>query len=222
MAPELGSRIAGETDGGIVAPNRRSRVRTTARFRSRERNAHLRGLNRPHCGAGAAGGIPADATIRTSRLQARLPCGRIGLGMTRDCRALNEGALFVMPFCDAYWSRLLGTMATEIEALLLAARQDRYIFIDCGANFGSWSVLASSRSFGPSRRSRSRHLALTCSISTATQNSMGIASAVCTPPSAAAAVALCASPAQAVRTWAGTCARWIRSNSPSEVSCRSA
>ena len=145
---------------------------TTARFRSPERNAHRRGRDRPHRGAGAAGGIPADATIRTSRLRHRLSCGRIVVARREIVVRLNEGALFFMPFGDAYWSRLLGTMTTEIEALLRAARQDRYTFVDCGANFGYWSVLASSRSFG-AQQSRSRHLAPTCSISIATQKLNG-------------------------------------------------
>lgn len=64
---------------------------------------------------------------------------------------LNEDALFDMPFCDAYWSRLLNCSyhyEQEIEALLRAARHDRYTFVDCGANFGYWSILASSRAFG--------------------------------------------------------------------------
>lgn len=64
---------------------------------------------------------------------------------------LNEDALFAMPFCDGYWSRLLNRgydYEEEIEALLRAARQDHYAFVDCGANFGYWSVLASSRPFG--------------------------------------------------------------------------
>lgn len=78
-----------------------------------------------------------------------------------------------MPFGDAYWSRLLGTMTTEIEALLRAARQDRYTFVDCGANYVGARCLDQLN---------------------------GIASAACMPPSAVAAVALCASRAQAGRT----------------------
>ena len=64
---------------------------------------------------------------------------------------LNEDALFAMPFCDAYWSRLLNCSyhyEQEIEASLRAARHERYTFVDCGANFGYWSLLASSRAFG--------------------------------------------------------------------------
>ncbi|WP_249125561.1 FkbM family methyltransferase [Bradyrhizobium manausense] len=36
----------------------------------------------------------------------------------------------------------------EIEAFLRCAADLRYSFVDCGANFGYWSVLASSRPFG--------------------------------------------------------------------------
>lgn len=64
---------------------------------------------------------------------------------------LNEDAVFAMPFCDAYWSRLLNRSydyEEEINALLHCAREERYGFVDCGANFGYWSVLASSKPFG--------------------------------------------------------------------------
>ncbi len=64
---------------------------------------------------------------------------------------LNEDAVFAMPLCDAYWSRLLNRShdyEEEISALLHCAREEQYGFVDCGANFGYWSVLASSKPFG--------------------------------------------------------------------------
>jgi FkbM family methyltransferase len=64
---------------------------------------------------------------------------------------LNEDADFAIPFCDGYWSRLLNPRydyEEEIEAFLRSAAGLRYSFVDCGANFGYWSVLASSRPFG--------------------------------------------------------------------------
>lgn len=64
---------------------------------------------------------------------------------------LNEDAAFAVPFCDGYWSRLLNRRydyEEEIEAFLKGAADLRYSFVDCGANFGYWSVLASSRPFG--------------------------------------------------------------------------
>ena len=64
---------------------------------------------------------------------------------------LNEDAAFAFPFCDGYWSRMLNRRydyEEEIEAFLSNAADLRYSFIDCGANFGYWSVLASSMPFG--------------------------------------------------------------------------
>lgn len=64
---------------------------------------------------------------------------------------LNEDAIFAIPFCDSYWSRLLNRRydyEEEIEVFLRTAAPSRYFFVDCGANFGYWSVLASSRPFG--------------------------------------------------------------------------
>lgn len=65
---------------------------------------------------------------------------------------LNADAVFSIPFADGYWSRLLNTKYAyeeEIEIVLRAAANIDYDFIDCGANFGYWSVLSSSRVFGP-------------------------------------------------------------------------
>ena len=64
---------------------------------------------------------------------------------------LNEDAAFAIPFCDGYWSRMLNRKydyEEEIEAFLRSVTDLRYSFVDCGANFGYWSVLASSRPFG--------------------------------------------------------------------------
>ncbi|MFN4922161.1 FkbM family methyltransferase [Bradyrhizobium sp.] len=64
---------------------------------------------------------------------------------------LNEDAAFAMPFCDSYWSRLLNRnydYEEEIEAFLESVRNDQYVFVDCGANFGYWSVLVSSQPYG--------------------------------------------------------------------------
>lgn len=64
---------------------------------------------------------------------------------------LNGDAEFSIPFCDGYWSRILNRSydyEEEIEAFLMSAADVRYSFLDCGANFGYWSVLASSQPFG--------------------------------------------------------------------------
>lgn len=83
----------------------------------------------------------------------RLGCKAIANLMARRdiVVRLNEDAEFAIPFCDGYWSRLLNRRyhyEEEIEALLRSAVDVRYSFVDCGANFGYWSALASSRSFG--------------------------------------------------------------------------
>ncbi|QDM20580.1 FkbM family methyltransferase [Tardiphaga sp. vice352] len=64
---------------------------------------------------------------------------------------LNSDALFSVPFADGYWSRLLNRRydyEEEIEAFLKGASDIDYVFVDCGANFGYWSVIASSAPFG--------------------------------------------------------------------------
>jgi FkbM family methyltransferase len=64
---------------------------------------------------------------------------------------LNDDARFAFPFGDGYWSLLLDrayTYEVEIERFLLAVAGVDFTFIDGGANFGFWSVLASSRPFG--------------------------------------------------------------------------
>lgn len=83
----------------------------------------------------------------------RLGCKLVAVAVAeRDIIVrLNEDAVFAFPFCDGYWSRMLNPRydyEEEIEAFLRNAADLRYSFIDCGANFGYWSVLASSRPFG--------------------------------------------------------------------------
>ena len=83
----------------------------------------------------------------------RLGCRTLALIATkRDIIIrLNEDAVLEIPFCDGYWSRLLNRRyhyEEESEALLRSLVKDRYFFIDCGANFGYWSVLTSSLPFG--------------------------------------------------------------------------
>lgn len=85
-------------------------------------------------------------------------------GFSRGCKAvsafvpnqdiliqLNHDALFAVPFADGYWSILLShwfEYEGEIAALLSRAADTPCTFVDCGANFGYWSVLASSTPFG--------------------------------------------------------------------------
>ena len=67
---------------------------------------------------------------------------------------LNGDATFAFPYGDGYWSKLLSRSfryEVELELLFLAARDVDYTFVDCGANYGYWSVLVSSAPFGKHR-----------------------------------------------------------------------
>jgi len=64
---------------------------------------------------------------------------------------LNEDAVFSFPFCDGYWSLLLDrnySYERDMEAFFRGIADADYTLIDCGANFGYWSTLVSSRPFG--------------------------------------------------------------------------
>jgi FkbM family methyltransferase len=64
--------------------------------------------------------------------------------------ALNDNAQFIYPEDDPYWSIALsgGTYEPEINWVLLRAVERPYAMIDAGANYGFWSVLASSALYG--------------------------------------------------------------------------
>jgi FkbM family methyltransferase len=64
---------------------------------------------------------------------------------------LNPDAIFAFPYGDGYWSKLLNRSfryEDELELLFLDSRDVDYAMIDCGANYGYWSVLVSSAPFG--------------------------------------------------------------------------
>jgi FkbM family methyltransferase len=64
---------------------------------------------------------------------------------------LNPDAVFEFPYGDGYWSKLLNRAyhyEDELELLFLGAVDVDYTFIDCGANYGYWSVLVSSAPYG--------------------------------------------------------------------------
>ena len=71
-------------------------------------------------------------------------------GMTSA--ALNDDALFVFPADDPYWKSGgnvgRGLYEPEIDWVMLRSVGRPYALIDCGANMGYWSVLASSRPYG--------------------------------------------------------------------------
>jgi FkbM family methyltransferase len=64
---------------------------------------------------------------------------------------LNADAVFEFPYGDGYWSKLLNRSyhyEDELEVLFRDSAEVDYTFIDCGANYGYWSVLVSSKPFG--------------------------------------------------------------------------
>jgi FkbM family methyltransferase len=64
---------------------------------------------------------------------------------------LNSDAIFAFPYGDGYWSKLLNRSfkyEDELELLFRASADVDYTLLDCGANYGYWSVLVSSAPFG--------------------------------------------------------------------------
>jgi FkbM family methyltransferase len=64
---------------------------------------------------------------------------------------LNADAVFEFPYGDGYWSKLLNRSyryEDELELLFRDSIGVDYTFLDCGANYGYWSVLVSSKPFG--------------------------------------------------------------------------
>jgi FkbM family methyltransferase len=64
---------------------------------------------------------------------------------------LNPDATFEFPYGDGYWSKLLNRSyhyEDELELLFRGAVNVDYTLLDCGANYGYWSVLVSSAPFG--------------------------------------------------------------------------
>jgi FkbM family methyltransferase len=64
---------------------------------------------------------------------------------------LNSDATFEFPYGDGYWSKLLNRSycyEDELELLFRNSADVDYTLLDCGANFGYWSVLISSAPYG--------------------------------------------------------------------------
>jgi FkbM family methyltransferase len=67
---------------------------------------------------------------------------------------LNPDSTFEFPYGDGYWSKLLDRSfryEVELDRLFKGAIDVSYTLIDCGANYGYWSVLVSSMAFGSHR-----------------------------------------------------------------------
>jgi len=64
---------------------------------------------------------------------------------------LNNDCNFRFPFGDSYWSRLLAPSVVyepEMLSLYQLIRDEDYCLVDCGANFGYWSVLVTGAGLG--------------------------------------------------------------------------
>jgi FkbM family methyltransferase len=64
---------------------------------------------------------------------------------------LNSDATFAFPYGDGYWSKLLNrsfSYENELELLFRDSVDVDYTLLDCGANYGYWSVLVSSVPYG--------------------------------------------------------------------------
>ena len=64
---------------------------------------------------------------------------------------LNPDATFEFPYGDGYWSKLLNrsfSYENELELLFQDSVGVDYTLLDCGANYGYWSVLVSSAPYG--------------------------------------------------------------------------
>ena len=64
---------------------------------------------------------------------------------------LNSDATFAFPYGDGYWSKLLNrsfAYEDELELLFRDSVGVDYTLLDCGANYGYWSVLVSSAPYG--------------------------------------------------------------------------
>ena len=65
--------------------------------------------------------------------------------------ALNDHSTFVFPYGDPYWGRLLNNKVeyeANVQEFLRRIAGNDHAFIDCGANFGFMSILASDPEFG--------------------------------------------------------------------------
>ena len=65
--------------------------------------------------------------------------------------AVGQESRFAFPLGDPYWARLLApsyAYEPEIEQVLLGIRDKPFLFLDCGANFGYWSVFCTDSKIG--------------------------------------------------------------------------
>lgn len=115
---------------------------------------------------GTLAGSTARETIvvRALRAGARISSNWSYRGFAAGCRALraftpervmqvrlNDDAVFSFPFADGYWSLLLDphySYERDIDLFFRSIADTDYTLVDCGANFGYWSTLVTSRLYG--------------------------------------------------------------------------
>ena len=113
-------------------------------------------MREPTCGSGRLRWRwrRARRSRRISRIAATIGCANL-LRKTLPERniaiKLNSDATFEFPYGDGYWSKLLNRSyhyEDELELLFRDSADVDYTLLDCGANYGYWSVLVSSEPFG--------------------------------------------------------------------------
>lgn len=75
-------------------------------------------------------------------------------GSKNTIAILNEDTIFSYPNLDYYWDYYIKgerLYEEEIYNLLIKLRSNSYFFLDCGANFGYWSLLVTSSALGRKR-----------------------------------------------------------------------
>jgi len=115
-------------------------------------------------GAIEGAGIREKLLIMAFQAGARMSSSWTHRGFGLSCRALrpmvpnrdifvrlNEDAVFAFPFGDGYWSTILDrkyVYERDIDVFLRGISDIDYVLLDCGANYGYWSTLVSSRPYG--------------------------------------------------------------------------
>lgn len=111
----------------------------------REPTAYARMLSR---GLRAYGTSPRLNWRRFTRLAKLVRVAHLRRGL--HSAQLNADSRFIFPLGDHYWHSVFLGWSYEpgVEWLFRRIKDLPYALIDCGANMGYWSVLASSREFG--------------------------------------------------------------------------
>ncbi len=118
-------------------------------------------------GAIEGAGIREKILIKTFQAGARISSLWTHRGFGAGCKALrpmvpdqdmyvrlNEDAVFAFPFGDEYWSTILDRKYIyehDIDLFLRRISDFDYVLLDCGANYGYWSTVVSSRPYGSHR-----------------------------------------------------------------------